>query len=442
MDRQGACRKGMGTLMFKDDNPVLYKDKVLTLTLLAISSENHFGICIITDITRQYEAEMHNKKLESSIRQLKKMEAMSGMAGGMAHDFNNLLTVICGNLDMLKFSMGKDCGDGRHLLQQAKEAALNAVELMRKISNFSPFGVIEKERTDISDLLKEAVAAFSTETPIQLSIDISDGLYTNNIDRNQIIAALHSIIQNSVDAEAKNVNVQLKMNQLSEPIIESGQYVPSGNYIQISIQDDGNGIEKENLTQIFDPYFTTKPRGSLKGMGLGLAVVYATVKNNDGYVIVNSVVSEGTEIIIYLPKTDISVISDADEWDAARLKDPRLIIIDNDDNSRNVGIALLEYLGFEVMSGARDSDILIKCREHLDAGKQFTAAIINLKEVDSLQGVKMCRQLHQLDSDLKVIAMSNSLTDPVVKDYKEYGFADILPRPYTVADLKNLFSSL
>jgi len=436
--------KGMQPLHLVDEEPVFIADKVLTLSLLAVAQSKNFGLCIVRDITRQYRAEEYKKNLDASIRLLKKMEAMSGMAGGMAHDFNNLLTVICGNIDILQLTyQSADENDFKTVLNQAKESAQAAVELVRKISHFSAFGIISRESADIGDVIKQAVSSFATTAPINVTFDFDKSSYNVSIDKEQIVTSIHNILQNSIDAQGHtNIAIELRNLALDKPLVDSRQYVPAGNYVKIAIIDKGKGIDQRSLVQIFDPYFTTKKRSNIKGIGLGLTVVYATIRNHGGYVVVDSDLGKGTTFSIFLPFYEKNYPKNAADWVSKGFTDRHILIVDEDDQSRQVGVVMLEYLGFSVISGSQSKTTLQMFENNVQAGNRFAGALVNLPVDDSLLGVKMCRELHGFDAGLKVVATSSSLVDPVMADCHAFGFVNTLPKPYTIDDLKNILSSL
>lgn len=193
--------KGLKSYDIDENEPVFRDGRVLTLTLLAVEETTYFGICIVKDISRQFNAEEYKKKLDGAIRLVKKMEAMSGMAGGVAHDFNNLLTVICGNIDMVSLTFkDQEYIKTEYLLTQAKRSAEAAVELVRKISHFSAFGIISRENLNMTQVVRDGIASFFTESPLNIILDLEKGAHNVSVDQDQIHTALHNVLQNSVES--------------------------------------------------------------------------------------------------------------------------------------------------------------------------------------------------------------------------------------------------
>lgn len=153
---------GMDKYDIFEDDPLLLDDRILTATFIPNSeADSIFGLCILRDISRQFKAEKHHKELDNALKLVKKMDAMSCMADGFAHDFNNLLTVICGNLDIVtSFGEKQSRDECKNLLNQAKKAALVAVDLTRQISCFSNFGIVSRENVKIEQLVRNTVGDF------------------------------------------------------------------------------------------------------------------------------------------------------------------------------------------------------------------------------------------------------------------------------------------
>ena len=182
-------------------------------------------------------------EFDNAIRLVKKMDSMSCMAGGMAHDFNNLLTVICGNLDMINLTgVNSDMHENGILLESARKAAYLTVDLTRKISCFSPFGIISREDVIIEELVASNRAEFFRENPDRYSCRIGKKKNCVNIDREQIAIAISNVLQNAVEAGATGeISISVVDEIFDAPSIRAGQYVPEGNFVRVSIEDNGKG---------------------------------------------------------------------------------------------------------------------------------------------------------------------------------------------------------
>jgi two-component system, cell cycle sensor histidine kinase and response regulator CckA len=436
--------KGGNILEATESAPIILHEKVVSASFLPVrEGDNVFAVCILRDITRQFIAEKQKHEFDNAIRLVKKMDAMSCMAGGVAHDFNNLLTVICGNLDMINLT-GINCNMDENgiLLESAKRAAYFTVDLVRKLSCFSPFGIISREDVVIEDLVTVTVAEFFRGIPGSYVCQVGKDKNVVNVDADQIAAAIQNILRNAIEAgPTGDLRVVVANEVFDSPSIRSGQYIPEGNFVKISIRDNGKGIERENLLKIFDPYYSTKQRGTIKGMGLGLTIVYSTLRNHGGYVVVESEVGMGTEVSLFLPIFRLLTDMEDAVW-KGNLPKRQILLVERDEQLRTIGKIMLEYLGYQALTATTKEEILTAVKRRMECRIPLDMAILNLSGPGGSDGVEICRALHDIDPSLKVVVSSGALMEPAMRNYKEYGFVNILPKPYTLDDLKRITSVL
>lgn len=433
--------RGMQELDIREDAPLMLGKRIITGSLLPVAeTDSVFGLCILRDITRQYRAEKHNQELDNAIKLVKKMDAMSCMAGGVAHDFNNLLTVICGNLDIATlYGDNQSEAQRNKLIEHAKRAALAAVDLTRQISCFSNFGIVSRDAASVGQLVRSAVERFFEGESGDYTITAVSEDSQVYVDAEEISRAIANVLKNGIEAsDGGLIDVTIGSDNFDSPQLMAGQYVPAGSYAKIEIRDNGRGIDREQIFHIFDPYYSTKERGALKGMGLGLTVVYATLRNHGGYVVVSSEVQKGTTVTLYLPVLSGGV-GQASAGKDASSRYRSALLIEPDSQMRDIGRIMLEHLGFSVAAASnRDGAI--------DALQYFTAdplaplplVILDLSDVNGESAVETCRLLHEIKPDLRVIAMSGTILDPVMRDCREYGFVNALAKPYSMDSLKHI----
>jgi two-component system, cell cycle sensor histidine kinase and response regulator CckA len=431
-----------GQLVISEELPLRLKERIIVGSFLVVAEGgDFFGLCFLRDITRQYLAEEHGKAFDDAIRLVKKMDAMSLMAGGVAHDFNNLLTVICGNLDILAH-YGRQQADGTpvKLLEQARKAALAAVDLTRQISCFSNLGIVSREMTAIGPFLRRVVGEFFHHEEV-FALRLADEAAMVCIDGLEIEQAIINVLKNAVEAGGrKAIEIHLQHTLVGEPVLLGGQYLSAGSYAKIDIRDFGRGIDQRLLFRVFDPYYSTKERGASKGMGLGLTVVYATMRNHGGHVVVHSALQMGTTVSLYLPiiapecNPDGQIVPLGDER-------RRVLLLEPDPSMREIGKIMLEHLGYAVTVVANQGEALAEVRRTADEMKlSRPLVLLDLASTSGESAVETCRQLHHIDPDLLVVAMSGSILDPVMSDCRRYGFANTLTKPYTVDSLRHVVS--
>jgi len=433
--------RGMGGYEISEESPLLLENRVIIGSFLPVAeADDIFGLCILRDITRQYQAEQHNKDLDNAIKLVKKMDAMSCMAGGVAHDFNNLLTVICGNLDILAHYGKNQNGDERlKLIEQARKAALVAVDLTRQISCFSNFGIVSRETVGIGQLVRTAVDDFYQDEPGDYNIYADCEDCPVYVDQEEISQAITNVLKNGVEAaDDGRIEIRIGKSIFDTPRLMSGQYVSAGTYGVVEILDFGKGIGREQLFRVFDPYFSTKERGALKGMGLGLTVVYATLRNHGGHVVVDSEEGTGTTVSLYLPimqdRGGQSIVSKT-----AIVGERHVLLIEPDEQMREIGRIMLEHLGYMVAKAANRADALKEMQRFVNNRLLPRPLIIlDLSDANGESAVVTCRLLHEIDRTVQVIAMSGTILDPVMDDCRKYGFVNTLPKPYSMDSLKHV----
>ena len=433
--------RGMGAYKISEESPLQLDGRVIVGWFMPVAeADDIFGLCILRDITRQYRAEQHSKELDGAIKLVKKMDAMSCMAGGVAHDFNNLLTVICGNLDILAhYGKNQSSNERLRLIEQARQAALVAVDLTRQISCFSNFGIVSRKTVGIGQLVRTAVGGFFQDQSGDYRI-LADGedclVY---VDPGEIDQVVKNVLKNGLEAaDDGTIEIHLGKSTFDSPRLISGQYVSAGTYAVVAIRDFGKGIDREQLFRVFDPYFSTKERGTLKGMGLGLTVVYATLRNHGGHVVVDSEEGRGTTVSLYLPIMQDgggqNIVSNT-----AIVGERHVLLIEPNEQMREIGRIMLEHLGYVVAKAANRADAVKEMQRFVNNPLLPRPLIIlDLSAASGESAVETCRLLHEMDDTVQVIAMSGTILDPVMDDCRKYGFVNTLPKPYSMDSLKHV----
>src|SRR5690554_5799341 len=235
------------------------------------------------------------EKERANLLKMQKLESLGILAGGIAHDFNNLLSVILSNIQLAEFKLAKG-NDAIKDLKTVEKATLNAAKLTKQLLAFSKGGAPVKQTAVLSEIIEESAEFALKGTPIKVLCSLPPGLWAVEIDTGQISQVLHNLMLNAYQAMPGGGLIKISARNKSVPLKNEMMLKP-GNYVMVTIEDQGTGIPEEILTKIFDPYFTTKEQGT----GLGLASSYYIIKNHDGYIGVSSKVECGSTFYIYLP---------------------------------------------------------------------------------------------------------------------------------------------
>jgi PAS domain S-box-containing protein len=379
---------------------------------------------IIHDIKKRKIAE--HEMLKSS-----KIESLGIFAGGIAHDFNNLLTAIIGNISVAKFSCNPD-DEICKTLTDAENASLRAKDLTHQLLTFSKGGAPLKTVTLIKGLLVDTTEFVLSGSKIKAEYSIPENLWNADIDKGQISQVIHNIVLNARQVVDEGGIVKISAQNKIITSIENFP-VNEGKYIQISIQDNGPGISNENIMHIFDPFFTTKEKGS----GLGLSITYSIIKKHEGHIEVQTEIGKGTLFNIYLPATEQAPPEriNPDSKNSAGRSKARILLMDDEDFILKTAEKMILKMGHDVFL-AKDGDIAI--REYKKAkseGNPFDIVIMDLTIPGSMGGKSAINELKIFDPGIKAIVSSGYSNDPVMANYRDYGFIAVAPKPYTYEEL-------
>ncbi len=437
--------KGADQFEIKENDPLSINDKMLSGKLSVVENdEGCFGVCIFHDITRQYLAEKHKQEVDAAMELMKKMEALRGMAGGVAHDFNNLLTAICGNLDIVLADPDLVLPEEKlSLIENAKKASLMAVDLTRTISCFSSFGIVHRMNHEFSDLVSHCLDKFFRKNVFPYDVQLIKERLIVKVDLSEIELVFENILENSLEAlgrDQKTISILSEHVKFSEPHLVSGQYIPAGNYAKVCIVDEGPGIKKKHLTQVFDAYFSSKERSSVKGMGLGLAVVYSVMRNHGGYVVVDSIEGKGTTVSLLFP-----VFEEKEESkNPVKIEERTVLLVEPESQLRELGQIMLEYLDYNtvaVETPERGMEYLYQMTQQNGQGTSMLV-FLDLNGRTEIDIRRYCMKIKDIDASIDIIGVCGVSVDPLLKNCKEYGMSNSLVKPYTFDSLKHVLNTV
>lgn len=431
----------MGDIVELTGNTVLvdklHQEKFIAHTAAPIRDEFNriIGVIIVFKDTSL------QRKMENEVLNARKIESIGILAGGIAHDFNNILAAIIGNLSLAKMRLSQEPKEKLlDILTSAEKASLRAKDLTQQLLTFSRGGAPVRKTAHLRDLLKESAAFASTGSNVRCDLNLSDNLWQVDIDAGQMSRVIHNLILNAQQAMPNGGVIRLNAENITIKAHTSDHQLGlrPGRYVKISIRDQGMGIREEHLQKIFDPYFTTKSGGS----GLGLATSYSIVKNHDGLIAVESKWMSGTTFYIYLPASDHhpEMATDMETPDANH--HGRILIMDDEAAVRRMLGDMLKYLGFTVWEVADGSEAVAAYRSFRDRGEPFDAVIMDLTIPGGMSGKETIKQLIGIDPNVRAVVSSGYSNDPVMGRYKEYGFSDVLPKPYNADELAKTLNGL
>jgi PAS domain S-box-containing protein len=384
------------------------------------------------------------KLLEQHVQRQEKMEAVGRLAGGIAHDFNNFLAAIVGNIALAKMhaSPGEEVFSR---LQEMERAALRARDLTQQLITFAQGGAPVKRPGALAELITDAATFVLRGSNVRCKYHLPEDLWYAEFDAGQITQVVQNLIINSdqampdggvVTVRAENVTVTPSYRLPLQP----------GRYVRVMVEDQGCGIPIEHLSKIFDPFFTTKKNGT----GFGLATAYSIMKNHGGYLSVESHVGVGTRFYLFLPAMEGRPDADADAdakagAEAERRSETRLyagkgriLVMDDDGSVRDVYVRLLSYLGYAPTVVSSGEEALEVYGKGLEGGKPFAAVIMDLTVPGAMGGKEAVRKLLQMDPQAVAIISSGYANDPVMAEYRQHGFRDVIGKPFTAQQLSEV----
>lgn len=396
-----------------------------------LSDDQPLTIAVARDVTER-------KKIEEELLRARKLESIGLLAGGIAHDFNNLLSMIQGYIDLAGRRVNDDELQNSYLVK-AKQASARASELTQQLLTFSKGGEPVKKTENISDIIQKSIDFILHGSNIDVVFHCKCDLSKVNVDTGQISQVIQNLAINARQAmpEGGVINICCENTVIANSIARDGIF--PGRYIKIQFKDSGTGISQDIIDKIFDPYFTTKQKGS----GLGLALSYSIIKKHGGYMTVRSEVNQGATFTIYLPESEEPVAEPPIHLKPeGNRRFMRVMIMDDDAMIRDVGSEMLRSLGYDVMQSINGEDAIEKYRSAIKNNTPIDLIIMDLTITHGMGGKETIKKLLELDPGVKVIVSSGYSNDPVMANYKHYGFKGALSKPYDQDELETSILSL
>jgi len=399
--------------------------------------DREYNCAFVRDITER-------KKMQDELLKAQKLESIGILAGGIAHDFNNLLSIIMGNIDLAKDEV-KSGADISALLAKTEKASIQAQELTQQLVTFSKGGAPIKKAGSITDLVKGIKDSTQLASNMKLEITLAPELWLVEFDEDQMKHAINNILTNAAESMPDGGAIYLRAENFNL-VAEDDSPFPEGRYVKISVRDQGVGIPENNLSIVFDPYFSTKDLGHQRGMGLGLTTTYSIVNRHGGNITVESEVGVGTTFTIILPahekavgRTEPIEISKPAE---SVVRTGRILLMDDEDMIRELGHRILDRLGYEPELAADGNEAIEMYQKAMKSRRPYETVILDLTVKGGLGGKETAQKILKLNPQAKLIVSSGYSNDPVLTKFREYGFIEALPKPYKMKDMFDVLKRL
>ncbi|MFZ2855336.1 MAG: PAS-domain containing protein [Rhodocyclaceae bacterium] len=384
------------------------------------------------DITEQ-------KRTQAALAQAQKMEAIGQLTGGIAHDFNNMLTVVIGNLAVLREQCGRNSGLDEHL-DAALQASRRGVDLVKRLLAFSRQQPLAPKTVDIAQLVQEMAKLIRRSLPesIALTTRSSQKNLLARIDPNQLDNALLNLVLNARDAMPHSGQIRIEISSTSVSADSApNQDLQPGDYISITVSDDGLGMDSATLARVFEPFFTTKAFG--KGSGLGMSMVYGFVKQSGGTARISSVPGRGTTVTLLVPGVEeaTEIIDAAEVLIERNDNSERLILLVEDDAEvRRIVRRQLTSLGYPVLE-AENGPEAVNIIENVPG---ITTILSDIVMPGGIDGWELARFVKKNRPKMRIVLMSGYAYGHSEEDIEDPELP-MLSKPFDKSQLANVLQS-
>ena len=388
----------------------------------------------VDDVTERVRAEEEQQSLQAQLTQAQKMEAVGRLAGGVAHDFNNMLSVILGHADLALADVGSEHSVSVDLLEIQK-AAERSTDLARQLLAFARKQTVTPKVLDLNETVEGMLKMLRRliGEDIDLSWRPRSGLWLTKVDPSQIDQVLANLCVNARDAISGvgKVTIQTQNVAFDDEHGASHAGVIPGQYVRLTVSDDGAGMDEEIQEKIFEPFFTTKGAG--QGTGLGLATVYGIVKQNDGFLYVDSRPGRGATFTIYLPrhqgcKTETRPDSLATQAPGGN---ETILLVEDESAILDMTTTLLEQLGYTVLAASSPGAAIHRAETHPGPIHLLLTDVV----MPEMNGQDLAERLGAILPEMKRLFMSGYTADVVARHGLLDQGLDFIQKPFSRQDL-------
>ena len=378
------------------------------------------------------------QQYENEYQRINKLHALEVLAGGIANQFDSLLTTILGNIFVAKLRTQTNEALA-HGLQEAEQACLQAKDVTKQLLTFARHDSPRPCPVAIGDMVRRCAVQALSGSPTGCQFHIPENLWHVQADEAQLKQVVHNIVYNARQAMPNGGLLTLRGENVTiEMIPNHPSILPPNQYVKLEFEDQGKGITPEHLSQIFDPYFTTRPDAN----GLGLAIAHSIVQHHQGHICVNSKPGGGTTISVYIPKfqqastnTDISLPN-------IPKGEGRILVMDDDMSVLTMVQDALTQFGYEATSVQDGNEAISIYTEARQAGQPFSVILLDLIVQSGMGGKEALEHLLKIDPQIKAIITSGYSDNPIMTNFREYGFSATLIKPYTISKLHQVLQTI
>jgi len=391
----------------------------------------------ISDITERKRAEEENRILEERLNRAEKMESLGLLAGGVAHDLNNVLGIVVGYAEMILMAADKSSPIRPHLVNIMK-GGQRAAAIVDDLLTLARRGVSDREVLNLNKIIADCQKSPEFEKlssyhhSVKIKTDIDPDLLNISGSSVHLGKTLFNLVSNASEAMTKGGLVTIKTtNQYLDKPIQGYDHIREGDYVVLSIADTGEGISTNDLKRIFEPFYTKKVMGR-SGTGLGLAVVWGTVKDHHGYINVESEEGKGSAFTLYFPVTreDITAEAVAIAISEYMGNGESIMVVDDVKEQRDLAAGMLRTLNYNVSSVSSGEEAIVYLKEH-----QTNLMVLDMIMDPGMDGLDTYRSVLAIHPKQKAIIVSGFSESDRVKAAKDLGAGAYVRKPYVIEKL-------
>lgn len=373
------------------------------------------------------------KRVENELIKMQHIESIGTLAGGIAHDFNNILMGIYGNISMVKEELTKKHPAWEYLVS-AEDSMSRAKNLTNQLMTFSKGGAPQKGEVSLTRLLEDVVRFDLTGSAVKPIFTYDQNLGAAVVDPGQMQQVFSNLTINAKQAMPDGGELRIAIEN-HEILDTSTLPLSPGNYLKVSIADEGSGIKKEHLKQIFDPYYSTKTTGS----GLGLTTCYSIVSKHNGYLQVESKYGQGSTFYVYLPahasSTSTTQFHEKNQGIIKKVS-LKILIMDDEAMLRDLLTQMLTRQKHRVETAKDGTEAIQLYKDAISEGEPFDVLIMDLTIPGGMGGKDAIGEILKINPQAKAIVSSGYADDPVMAHFEDYGFKGRTVKPYNSKELE------
>lgn len=414
----------------KDGTPV---SVLLAGAPIIVEGELMGVIGVYTDIRER-------KLYEAELLKTRRLESVGTLAGGIAHDFNNLLSGIFGNISLISVHIPED-SPVRPYLRAVEKAMVHAVGLTHQLLTFAKGSHPVLEPLDTASVLRDSVQFNLAGSAVRPLFHLPEDIWMVRADPRQIGEVISNLVINAKESMPDGGDLQISAENVAEDqAVEEG--LDSGIYVRIGIKDQGTGIGEEHIDRIFEPFYSTREKGS----GLGLAVVHSIVSKHGGRISAKSDPGAGTTFSVYLPALEREEGANRSPSEKELSENSgrcaRILVMDDEEYILQVAANMLATMGHRADTASDGARAVDMYRRAMEAGEGYDMVILDLTVPGETGGTVAAREILKVDGEAVLVVSSGYSNAPIMGDYMSHGFSGVLAKPYTLREMAKLVSSL